>query len=114
MHQYFSNFLCHFLCVFKVGDSIVHKARETLERAIKLVNDTKKWGARVVYGDTDRLAVICTFSVPSLKIHTVSCIIKAAAVQEHKEYMLMMTDSKSCQPEVTADTLMMFAVSRLV
>lgn len=38
----------------QVGDSIVHKARETLERAIKLVNDTKKWGARVVYGDTDR------------------------------------------------------------
>lgn len=43
----------HFCC-FQVGDSIVHKARETLERAIKLVNDTKKWGARVVYGDTDR------------------------------------------------------------
>ncbi|KAG7244176.1 hypothetical protein INR49_004249 [Caranx melampygus] len=41
-------------CV-EVGDSIVHKARETLERAIKLVNDTKKWGARVVYGDTDRI-----------------------------------------------------------
>ena len=39
---------------FQVGDSIVHKARETLERAIKMVNDTKKWGARVVYGDTDR------------------------------------------------------------
>ena len=38
----------------QVGDSIVHKARETLERAIRLVNDTKKWGARVVYGDTDR------------------------------------------------------------
>lgn len=38
----------------QVGDSIVHKARETLERAIKLVNDTKKWGAHVVYGDTDR------------------------------------------------------------
>uniref|UniRef100_A0A8C5I5W8 DNA polymerase zeta catalytic subunit n=1 Tax=Gouania willdenowi TaxID=441366 RepID=A0A8C5I5W8_GOUWI len=42
----------------EVGDSIVHKARETLERAIKLVNDTKKWGARVVYGDTDSLFVL--------------------------------------------------------
>lgn len=43
------------MCLYQqVGDSIVHKARETLERAIKLVNDTKKWGARVVYGDTDR------------------------------------------------------------
>ncbi|XP_048842517.1 DNA polymerase zeta catalytic subunit isoform X1 [Brienomyrus brachyistius] len=44
-------------CV-EVGDSIVHKARETLESAIKLVNDTKKWGARVVYGDTDSMFVL--------------------------------------------------------
>ncbi|XP_059212566.1 DNA polymerase zeta catalytic subunit [Centropristis striata] len=44
-------------CV-EIGDSIVHKARETLERAIKLVNDTKKWGARVVYGDTDSMFVL--------------------------------------------------------
>ncbi|TNM94632.1 hypothetical protein fugu_017391 [Takifugu bimaculatus] len=42
----------------EVGDSIVHKARETLERAIKLVNDTTKWGARVVYGDTDSMFVL--------------------------------------------------------
>ncbi|XP_051908620.1 DNA polymerase zeta catalytic subunit isoform X3 [Hippocampus zosterae] len=42
----------------EVGDSIIHKARETLERAIKLVNDTKKWGARVVYGDTDSMFVL--------------------------------------------------------
>ncbi|XP_058470298.1 DNA polymerase zeta catalytic subunit [Solea solea] len=44
-------------CV-EVGDSIVHKARETLERAVKMVNDTKKWGARVVYGDTDSMFVL--------------------------------------------------------
>ncbi|KAE8602678.1 hypothetical protein XENTR_v10014081 [Xenopus tropicalis] len=44
-------------CV-EIGDSIVHKARETLERAIKLVNDTKKWGAKVVYGDTDSMFVL--------------------------------------------------------
>ncbi|XP_028996460.1 DNA polymerase zeta catalytic subunit isoform X2 [Betta splendens] len=42
----------------EVGDSIVHKARETLERAVRLVNDTKKWGARVVYGDTDSMFVL--------------------------------------------------------
>uniref|UniRef100_I3JZM5 DNA polymerase zeta catalytic subunit n=1 Tax=Oreochromis niloticus TaxID=8128 RepID=I3JZM5_ORENI len=42
----------------EVGDSIVHKARETLERAIRMVNDTKKWGARVVYGDTDSMFVL--------------------------------------------------------
>ena len=34
----------------------MRKARETLERAIELVNSTAKWGARVVYGDTDRYA----------------------------------------------------------
>ncbi|XP_054590029.2 DNA polymerase zeta catalytic subunit isoform X1 [Nothobranchius furzeri] len=42
----------------EVGDSIVHKARETLERAIKMVNETRKWGARVVYGDTDSMFVL--------------------------------------------------------
>ncbi|XP_039603874.1 DNA polymerase zeta catalytic subunit [Polypterus senegalus] len=42
----------------EVGDSIVNKARETLEQAIKLVNETKKWGAHVVYGDTDSMFVL--------------------------------------------------------
>ncbi|KAG8123938.1 hypothetical protein E2320_019316, partial [Naja naja] len=44
--------------IANIADSIVHKARETLERAIKLVNDTKKWGARVVYGDTDSMFIL--------------------------------------------------------
>ncbi|XP_045721283.1 DNA polymerase zeta catalytic subunit isoform X1 [Mirounga angustirostris] len=52
-----ANFSGRMPCI-EVGDSIVHKARETLERAIKLVNDTKKWGARVVYGDTDSIFVL--------------------------------------------------------
>ncbi|XP_060046584.1 DNA polymerase zeta catalytic subunit isoform X2 [Erinaceus europaeus] len=52
-----ANFSGRMPCV-EVGDSIIHKARETLERAIKLVNDTKKWGARVVYGDTDSMFVL--------------------------------------------------------
>ncbi|XP_073483194.1 DNA polymerase zeta catalytic subunit isoform X1 [Aquarana catesbeiana] len=52
-----ANFSGRMPCV-EVGDSIVHKARETLERAIKLVNSTKKWGARVVYGDTDSMFVL--------------------------------------------------------
>lgn len=34
------------------------KARETLERAIHLVEATARWGARVVYGDTDSLFVL--------------------------------------------------------
>lgn len=41
----------------EVGDSVVRKGRETLERAIKMVETTAKWGARVVYGDTDSLFV---------------------------------------------------------
>ncbi|CAM1296166.1 REV3L (predicted) [Pycnogonum litorale] len=40
-----------------VADSIVSKARETLERAIRLVETTEKWNAKVVYGDTDSLFV---------------------------------------------------------
>ncbi|GBM90804.1 DNA polymerase zeta catalytic subunit [Araneus ventricosus] len=43
-------------CV-EVADSIVAKARETLERAIWLIENTPKWRAKVVYGDTDSLFV---------------------------------------------------------
>lgn len=41
-----------------VADSIVQSGRETLERAIKLINSTKEWGAKVVYGDTDSVFVL--------------------------------------------------------
>lgn len=41
----------------EIADSIVQTGRETLERAIDLINSTKKWGARVVYGDTDSVFV---------------------------------------------------------
>ena len=39
----------------QINDGIISKARETLNRAIQLVNNTPRWGGRVVYGDTDRL-----------------------------------------------------------
>ncbi len=42
----------------EIADSIVQKGRETLERAIRLVNSTPEWGGRVVYGDTDSLFVL--------------------------------------------------------
>ncbi|XP_069126103.1 uncharacterized protein [Argopecten irradians] len=51
-----ANFSGRMPCI-EVGDSIVRKARETLERAIKLVEDTPRWGARVVYGDTDSMFI---------------------------------------------------------
>lgn len=44
-------------CV-EVGDSVVSKGRETLERAIKTVESNKEWGCRVVYGDTDSMFVL--------------------------------------------------------
>jgi DNA polymerase zeta len=37
-----------------VADSIVHKGRETLQRAIRLIEARSEWRARVLYGDTDR------------------------------------------------------------
>ncbi|KAH9937686.1 uncharacterized protein B0H18DRAFT_1081794 [Fomitopsis serialis] len=41
----------------EIADSIVQSGRETLEKAIRVINSTKKWGARVVYGDTDSVFV---------------------------------------------------------
>ncbi|ESO87294.1 hypothetical protein LOTGIDRAFT_107156 [Lottia gigantea] len=51
-----ANFSGRMPCI-EVGDSIVRKARESLERSIKLVEETPRWGARVVYGDTDSLFI---------------------------------------------------------
>ncbi|TMW45044.1 hypothetical protein DOY81_009875, partial [Sarcophaga bullata] len=42
----------------EVGDSVVAKGRETLERAIRLVEANEKWNVRVVYGDTDSMFVL--------------------------------------------------------
>ncbi|XP_043947677.1 DNA polymerase zeta catalytic subunit isoform X2 [Drosophila biarmipes] len=42
----------------EVGDSVVSKGRETLERAIKLVESNEEWKVRVVYGDTDSMFVL--------------------------------------------------------
>jgi len=41
----------------------VRKSRETLERAIHLVESTPRWAATVVYGDTDRSALMHSFMV---------------------------------------------------
>ncbi|KAI7899268.1 uncharacterized protein BX663DRAFT_522025 [Cokeromyces recurvatus] len=43
-------------CV-EIADSIVATGREILERTIRLINETKDWGAQVVYGDTDSVFV---------------------------------------------------------
>jgi DNA polymerase zeta len=41
----------------EIADSIVQSGRETLEKAIKFIESNEKWGARVVYGDTDSMFV---------------------------------------------------------
>ncbi|KAG2154856.1 hypothetical protein DEU56DRAFT_770809 [Suillus clintonianus] len=41
----------------EIADSIVQSGRETLEKAIEVIDSTSKWGARVVYGDTDSLFI---------------------------------------------------------
>ncbi|KAF8078614.1 hypothetical protein FPV67DRAFT_1465830 [Lyophyllum atratum] len=41
----------------EIADSIVQSGRETLEKAIMLINSTKRWGAEVVYGDTDSVFI---------------------------------------------------------
>lgn len=43
-------------CV-EIADSIVQSGRETLEAAIDFIQKTPRWGAEVVYGDTDSLFV---------------------------------------------------------
>ncbi|KAK3902219.1 hypothetical protein C8A05DRAFT_15695 [Staphylotrichum tortipilum] len=41
----------------EIADSIVQTGRETLERAIAYIHSVERWGAEVVYGDTDSLFV---------------------------------------------------------
>ena len=41
----------------EIADSIVQTGRETLEKAIAMIHSVERWGAEVVYGDTDSLFV---------------------------------------------------------
>lgn len=41
----------------EIADSIVQSGRETLEKAIAIIHSVERWGAEVVYGDTDSLFV---------------------------------------------------------
>ncbi|EPQ27522.1 uncharacterized protein PFL1_05060 [Pseudozyma flocculosa PF-1] len=43
-------------CV-EIADAIVQTGRETLEKAMDLINGSERWNAQVVYGDTDSLFV---------------------------------------------------------
>ncbi|VDM70385.1 unnamed protein product [Strongylus vulgaris] len=52
-----ANFSGRMPCV-EVADAILGKGRETLERAIALVNGGNYGGAKVIYGDTDSMFVL--------------------------------------------------------
>ena len=74
----------------------MRKARETLERAIDLVNNTPRWGARVVYGDTDRcnidnVVIIARRAVygdtPVLGYHH-ACIALVLYEDTHNQYVV--------------------------
>ncbi|KAH6688853.1 DNA polymerase family B [Plectosphaerella plurivora] len=41
----------------EIADSIVQTGRETLEKAIAFIHSQERWGAEVVYGDTDSLFI---------------------------------------------------------
>ena len=41
----------------EIADAIVQSGRETLEKAIAFIESHNRWGARVVYGDTDSLFI---------------------------------------------------------
>ncbi|KAL7917619.1 hypothetical protein ACQKWADRAFT_317212 [Trichoderma austrokoningii] len=41
----------------EIADSIVQTGRETLERAAAYIHSVERWGAQVVYGDTDSLFI---------------------------------------------------------
>lgn len=41
----------------EIADSIVQTGRETLEKTIAFIHSVKRWGAEVVYGDTDSIFV---------------------------------------------------------
>ncbi|PYI07055.1 DNA polymerase zeta catalytic subunit [Aspergillus sclerotiicarbonarius CBS 121057] len=41
----------------EIADSIVQSGRETLEKAIAFIHSVERWGAEVVYGDTDSLFI---------------------------------------------------------
>ena len=42
-----------------IADAIVQTGRDTLQRTVDFVDNHPTWGARVVYGDTDSLFVLC-------------------------------------------------------
>ncbi|KAH0536373.1 hypothetical protein FGG08_006747 [Glutinoglossum americanum] len=41
----------------EIADSIVQSGRETLEKAIAFIHSVERWGAEVVYGDTDSIFI---------------------------------------------------------
>ena len=52
-----------------IADSIVQTARITLQNAMKTIRETERWGARVVYGDTDSIFVLLQGASEEIAFH---------------------------------------------
>eukprot|EP00794_Sanderia_malayensis_P000337 gene337-969_t len=72
----------------EIADSVVRKARETLEVAIEMINTTKKWNARVVYGDTDSVFVLLKGATKERAFAVSEEIIKAVTERNPKPIKL--------------------------
>ena len=82
-------------CV-EIGDSIVRKGRETLERAIQLVNSTAEWRARVVYGDTDSLFVLLKGASKEEAFRIGKEIVERVTAENPKPVKLKFEKVKTC------------------
>ena len=59
----------------------MRKGREALETAINLINSTKRWNAKVVYGDTDRFVVCAIFDLKDTLLVMIFC----ALIKEQRD-----------------------------
>lgn len=82
----------------EVGDSVVSKGRETLERAIKTVEANERWGCKVIYGDTDSLFVLVPGRPKSEAFRIGSEI--ADAITNENPYPVKLKLEKVYQPSI--------------
>lgn len=92
-----ANFSGRMPCV-EVGDSVVSKGRETLERAIKTVEANDRWGCKVIYGDTDSLFVLVPGRLKSEAFRIGSEI--ADAITNENPYPVKLKLEKVYQPSI--------------
>ncbi|CAK5264403.1 unnamed protein product [Mycena citricolor] len=81
----------------EIADCIVQSGRETLERAIDTINRTEKWGAQVVYGDTDSVFVLSDFYNYNMNL---TCLKKLARENERSSVPYWSGNRRDDNPQV--------------